>query len=91
MPSLYEDCALNTRIHEVLLVAAANINETYPQRAQNYQYIWEKSQNNSQYQVVSTSYYTYLNGRRPGFNGLMGYNVNESIEATPFETRKEIW
>jgi len=91
MPSLYEDCTFSSRLQEVLLVAAANINDTYPERAQNYQYIWEKRQNNSQYQAASASYYTYLNGGGPWFGRLMGYNVNESIEASPFETRKEIW
>lgn len=91
MPSLYEDCTFSSRLQEVLLIAAANVNDTYPQRAQNYQYIWEKRQNNSQYQAISASYYNYLNGGGPGFRRLMCYNVNETIQASPFQTRKEIW
>ncbi|MHA1358211.1 MAG: heparinase II/III domain-containing protein [Candidatus Helarchaeota archaeon] len=91
MPSLYEDCTFSSRLQEVLLVAAANVNETYPAKAQNYQYIWEQRQNNSQYQALSATYYTYLNGGWAGFHRLMGYNVNETIKASYLQTRKEIW
>ncbi len=91
MPSLYEDCTFSSRLQECLLIAAANMNDTYPERAQHYQYIWEARQNNTLYQPLSDSYYTYLNGGWSSFRRLLCYNVNETIEAAPFETRREIW
>lgn len=89
MPSLYEDCTFSSRIHEVLLIAAAQINHTNPQLAQNFQYLWEQRQNNSAY--VGATNYGYIKGDSPSFEKIICYSVNQSINAKPFDYRKEIW
>ncbi|MHA1343987.1 MAG: heparinase II/III domain-containing protein, partial [Promethearchaeota archaeon] len=91
MPSLYEDCTFSSRLQEVLLIVAANINDIYPDKAKHYQYIWEQRQNNSLYQSSSNYYYSYLNGGSANFRRIICYNINESISAEPYKSRKEIW
>jgi len=91
MPSLYEDCTFSSRLQEVLIIAAANLNDTYPDKAKNYQFIWEQRQNNSLYEPLSDHYFSYLNGGSSSFNRIMCYNINDSITAEPFSSRKEIW
>jgi len=89
MPSLFEDCAFSTRMQEILLVAAAQMNATHPLKAQNYQYIWEKTQNNTQFPGAAT--YSYLKGGRASFRRITCYSVNESIPAVPISFKKEVW
>ncbi|MHA1283153.1 MAG: heparinase II/III domain-containing protein [Promethearchaeota archaeon] len=91
MPSLYEDCTFSSRLQEVLLVAAANLNNTYPEKAAHYQYIWEQRQNNTKYESKSSGYYTYLNGGSSNINRILLYNLNNSIKAEPFKIRREVW
>ncbi|MHA1146649.1 MAG: heparinase II/III domain-containing protein [Promethearchaeota archaeon] len=91
MPSLYEDCTFSSRLQEVILIAAANLNNTHPNKAQNFQYIWEQRQNNSLFEAKSDAYYSYLNGGSPSFRRIMCYNVNNTIKAKPYTSRKEIW
>ena len=89
MPGSFEDCTFDKDIQEVLLFAAAQVNDTAPEKAQRYQYIWEQRQNNSKYSSSST--YGYLLGAAPSFHRILLYNVNETITAEPFESRKEVW
>ncbi|TXT64529.1 MAG: membrane protein of unknown function [Promethearchaeota archaeon] len=89
MPGSFEDCTFDRDIQEVLLFAAAQVNNTSPKRAARYQYIWEERQNNSQY--ISTNDYGYLLGANPSFHRILLYNVNETIQSEPFESRKEVW
>lgn len=89
LPNLYEDCALSSRLQEVLLIAAAQINNTSPIRAQNYQYIWEQVQSNAPYPGAIP--YPYIQGRGPTFRRITCYNLNDTITAAPYASRKEIW
>jgi hypothetical protein len=89
MPGSFEDCTFDRDIQEVLLFAAAQLNNTSPERAARYQYIWEQRQNNSQYS--STTDFGYLLGADPSFHRILLYNVNETIQSEPFESRKEVW
>jgi len=89
MPGSFEDCTFVPRIQETLLIAAAQINESDPLRAQNYQYVWEQRQNNTKY--PGTAQFDYLRGENPSFVRILCYSLNESIIATPYAEKKEIW
>jgi len=89
MPGSFEDCTFVPRIQETLLIAAAQVNESDPIRAQNYQYVWEQRQNNTKYS--GTAQFGYLRGEGPSFVRILCYNVNDSIIATPYAEKKEIW
>ncbi|MGV9203271.1 MAG: heparinase II/III domain-containing protein [Promethearchaeia archaeon] len=89
LPSLFEDCTFSSRLHEVLLISAAQINKIDPDLASNFQYLWEQRQNNSAY--VGASDYGYINGGYPSFERILCYSVNKSLDAEPFKSRKEIW
>lgn len=89
MPGSFEDCTFDKNIQEVILFAAAQVNDTYPEKAANYQYSWEHRQNNSQYS--SSQIYGYLKGGDPTFHRILLYNVNETIKSKSYITRKEIW
>jgi len=89
MPGNFEDCTFDKDIQEVLLFAAAQVNGSYPEKAEKYQYIWEQRQNNSQYK--STIDFGYLLGGDPSFHRILLYSVNNTIQAEPFESHKEVW
>mgnify|MGYP006280628029 CR=1 FL=1 len=90
MPPLFEDAKFTNRIHEALLIAGANLNETHPLKAQHCQYIWQQRYNNSQYEKA-TENYQYLLAKSPNFRRILCYNVNSTLETTPLLERKEIW
>lgn len=89
MPGSFEDCTFDKDIQEILLIAAAQLNESNPEKAARYQYIWEQRQNNSKYS--STTRFGYLKGGNPSFHRILLYNVNDTIQSQPFESRKEVW
>jgi hypothetical protein len=89
MPGSFEDCTFDKDIQEVLLFASAQINNTDPEKARHYQYVWEQRQNNSKY--ASSSTYRYLLGGDASFHRILLYNVNKTIKAEPFESRNEVW
>lgn len=84
---LYEDCQFTTKVHEVLHVAAAHVEDS--NRAGNYQWIWEQRQQNKNLQ--GSSKYYYIKGDYAGFKRIVLYNTLTPVYARAFQTRKEIW
>jgi len=89
LANLYEDCTYSSRVHENLLVGAAQLNDTYPTLASNFQYTWEQRQNNSAYPGAVN--FDYIEGDGTSFIRITCYDVNSTINATQYTSRKEIW
>ncbi|TXT57080.1 MAG: membrane protein of unknown function [Promethearchaeota archaeon] len=89
MPGSFEDCTFDPRIQESLIIAAAQVNEHHPEKAQNYQYIWEQREKNANYPSAST--YGYIKGENPSFRRILCYNVKDPISPKPYTVRKEVW
>jgi len=89
MPGSFEDCTFDPRIQESLIIAAAQVNETHPEMAKNFQYIWEQRQNNSH--LPGAKKYGYLEGENPSFRRILSYSVNDPIIPSSYDVRKEVW
>ena len=90
LANLYEDCTYSSRVHENILIGAAQLNDTNPTLASNFQYIWEQRQNISTNYVLANDY-AYIKGDYPSFIRITCYDVNDTINATAYTSRKEIW
>jgi hypothetical protein len=89
MPGSFEDCTFDPRIQESLIIAAAQVKETHPEMAKNFQYIWEQRQNNTN--LPGAKKYRYLEGENPSFRRILCYSVKDTIIPKAYNFRQEVW